>query len=77
MVTSAHEYFETMAMVISLGLEKYLLGQLFHFNRKSKGHSPDMDLREDFSKMSLGWRLRYLDEHSHSPLLVYLVVFII
>ena len=57
-------------MLISLGLEKYLLRHLFGFSRKSEGHSPNMDLRGDCSYMSLGWRLGYLDEHSHSSLLV-------
>ena len=62
-------------MLISLGLEMYLLGQLYGFNKKSEGQSPDMDLRGDCSQMSLGWRLGYLDEHSHSSLLVYSAIF--
>lgn len=45
------------------------------FGRKSKGNSPDMDLRGDYSYMSLGLILGYLDEHSHSLLLAYSIVY--
>ena len=74
LVIGAHGYLEMVVMLISLGLDKYLLQKLFGFSRKCKWYSPDMDLGGDCSYMSLGWRLGYLDEHSHSPLLVYLAV---
>ena len=50
------------------------VGIIDGFTRKSEGYLSDMDLRGDFSWMILGWRLGYLDEHSHSPLLVYSTV---
>ena len=52
-----------------------LVGTIVSFSRKSKEHSSDMDLRGDFYCMRFGWRLGYLDDSSHSPLLVYSVVF--
>ena len=44
------------------------------FRSKSKGYSLDMDLGGNCSQMSLGWKLGYLDEHSHYPCLVYSIV---
>ena len=43
LVTSAHGYLEMVVMLISLGLEKYLLGQLTISVGEFEGHSPDMD----------------------------------
>ena len=56
-------------------IREVFFGIVDGFSRKFEGYSLDMDLRGDFSYISLGWRLRYLDENSHSPLLVYLEIF--
>ena len=56
-------------------IREVIFGIVDGFNKKSEGQSPDMDLRRDCSYMILGWRLGYLDENSHSPLLVYLAIF--
>ena len=49
LVIGVHGYSEMVVMLISIGLEIYLLGQLLVSARKYEGHSPDMDLRRDCS----------------------------
>ena len=49
MVIGANGYLEMVVMLISLGLEKYLLGQLMVLVGEFEGHSPNMDLRGYFS----------------------------
>ena len=49
LVTGDHGYLVTVVMLISHELEMCLLGQLIVSTRKSKGHSPNMDLRGDCS----------------------------